>query len=154
MSDIHVPKKCIVLSKKKLICLYPTEVQKDFGLEIMNIKMIKCGRKHNTYIITFVRLLIFVTYTDLRSITNQAAYGKPNEYLTFFLNSVIVDLNNSYKWNRWNQPQQKNITWRKRLLDKVVDNYVFLCTFMRANTAQKMAYSDSPTLLQSAFIAV
>ena len=45
----------------------------------MNIKMIKCGRKHNTYIITFVRLLIFVTYTDLRSITNQAAYGKPNE---------------------------------------------------------------------------
>ena len=40
---------------------------------------------------------------------------------------------------------------------KVVDNYVFLCTFMRANTAQKMAYSaDSvgPTLLQSAFIAV
>ena len=97
MSDIQVPKKCIALSKKKLVCLYPTEVQKDFGPEIMNIKMIKCGRKHNTYIITFVRLLIFVTYTDLRSITNQAAYGKPNEYLTFFLNSVIVDLNNSYK---------------------------------------------------------
>ena len=86
-----------MLSKKKLVCLYPTEVQKDFGPEIMNIEMIKCGRKHNTYIITFVRLLIFVTYTDLRSITNQAAYGKPNEKLTFFLNSVIVDLNNSHK---------------------------------------------------------
>ena len=37
---------------------------------------------------------------------------------------------------------------------KVVDNYVFLCTFMRANTAQKMAYSVGPILLQSAFIAV
>ena len=61
--------------------------------------------------------MIIVTYTDLRSITNQAAYGKPNEKLTFFLNSVIVDLNNSYKWNCWNQPQQKNITWGKRFLD-------------------------------------
>ena len=29
MSDIQVPKKCIVLSKKKLVRLYPTEVQKD-----------------------------------------------------------------------------------------------------------------------------
>lgn len=37
---------------------------------------------------------------------------------------------------------------------KVVDNYVFLCTFMRVNTAQKMAYSVSPILLQSAFIEV
>ena len=37
---------------------------------------------------------------------------------------------------------------------KVVDNYVFLCSFMRANTAQKMAYSMGPILLQSAFIAV
>lgn len=79
MSDIQVPKKCIVLSKNKLVCLYPTEVQKDFGPGIINFKMIKCGRKHDTYIITFVRLLIFVTYTDLRSITNQAAYEKPNE---------------------------------------------------------------------------
>ena len=37
MSDIQMPKKCIVLSKKKLVCLYPTEVQKNFGPEISSL---------------------------------------------------------------------------------------------------------------------
>ena len=34
---------------------------------------------------------------------------------------------------------------------KVVDNYVFLCTFMRANTAQKMAYSGGPNTTSISF---